>query len=194
MVALSLSMIPKNRLHGIDIRIEKYTSKRVFSNGCILWIGSCGGGDSKWVFPQLTVGIRYAHNHISVPRYLLEKKLDRDIRFGYQANHTCDNIHGPCINVDHIYEGTQQMNMWEMVIRERGHGKEDQYGEKNFMAILTEDQVRTIFFRLWAKKEYGVILAKEYGVSINTISKIRIGKTWSHVTKDIYASLQGACS
>lgn len=44
-------------------------------------------------------------------RVVLEKKLGRPIRDGYCALHTCDVRN--CINPDHLWEGTQQDNIWD---------------------------------------------------------------------------------
>ena len=46
----------------------------------------------------------------------LENKLGRLLLSGMQANHHCDNP--PCINEEHLYEGTQQQNMKDA--QERG--------------------------------------------------------------------------
>ena len=53
----------------------------------------------------------------------------------------------------------------------------DQRGEKNPRAVLTEDDVRKI------REDYrdNCEVAWEYGVSNQTISNIRLRKTWKHV-------------
>jgi hypothetical protein len=42
-------------------------------------------------------------------RVALERKLGRPIRPGYDALHECD--WPPCVNEDHLYEGTDKDNM-----------------------------------------------------------------------------------
>lgn len=50
-----------------------------------------------------------------VHRLALERKLDRPIRPGFLACHTCD--WPPCINQDHLYEGTKKTNAQDRVSR-----------------------------------------------------------------------------
>jgi hypothetical protein len=48
-------------------------------------------------------------------RLALERKLGRPIRPGFGALHTCD--YPPCVNMDHLYEGTQKDNVRDMLLR-----------------------------------------------------------------------------
>jgi hypothetical protein len=56
-------------------------------------------------------GNRYAH------RVALEEKLGRPLRPGMKALYTCDNP--PCVNPEHLYEGTHGQNMRDMIDRGR---------------------------------------------------------------------------
>lgn len=56
-------------------------------------------------------------------------------------------------------------------------------GEKHPRALLTEEQVIEIKKKL-KNGQKGVALAKEYNVSKETISTIKTGRNWSHVTLD----------
>jgi DNA-binding Xre family transcriptional regulator len=53
-------------------------------------------------------------------------------------------------------------------------------GSKHPMAKITEDDVRWI--RTEGRRMTGKDLAKKFGVSVASISMIRSGRTWKHVT------------
>jgi len=52
-------------------------------------------------------------------RYVLEKKLGRPIKDGYESCHSCDVPN--CINDEHLFEGTHKENMIDMISKGRGH-------------------------------------------------------------------------
>lgn len=52
---------------------------------------------------------------VKVSRLALEHKLGRPIKPGYLALHTCD--YPPCINPNHLYEGTRKENMRDYALR-----------------------------------------------------------------------------
>ena len=54
-------------------------------------------------------------------------------------------------------------------------------GEKHYLAILTEDDVRSIRDRL-SNKDKSVDIAEKYGVSSATISLIKSGKNWKQLS------------
>lgn len=83
--------------------------------------------------------------------------------------HNCDNP--SCVNPKHLRIGTHQDNMDDR--RKRGRTK----GEKNYNAKLTDAEVRAIR----RDTRYQYVIAKDYGVIQATISKIKLGKTWTHI-------------
>jgi hypothetical protein len=56
-------------------------------------------------------------------RIALERKLGRPIRPGYEALHTCD--WPSCVNTEHLYEGTKQDNVHDLMIRDPTRRSED---------------------------------------------------------------------
>ncbi len=90
--------------------------------------------------------------------------------------HTCDNP--KCCNPNHLWLGTCADNGRDMA--EKGRATR---GEKNPNSVLTLAQVIEIKAML---KDYswGVAsaLGKKYGVSEATISKIKTGQKWAHVS------------
>ena len=87
--------------------------------------------------------------------------------------HRCDNP--PCVNVSHLFLGTQRENMRDM--REKGRSNR---GERNSHAVLTTAGVRAIR----EASQSGVdpsALARAYGVNPSQIRRIRNHKAWVHV-------------
>ena len=111
-------------------------------------------------------------------RKILEIKLGRKIKPGFQALHHCDNR--PCCNPWHIYEGTQQDNINDMKDRNRFNNKGFK-GENHPGAKLTDAQVKQI--RILHKLGHSATkLGKKFGVSSTSIMDICNGKSWSHIT------------
>jgi hypothetical protein len=75
--------------------------------GCRVYPGVTGWG-GYWV-------VRIHRKDFKVHRLILERKLGRPIKPGWFALHTCDNP--PCVNEDHLYEGTYKDNMRDKVER-----------------------------------------------------------------------------
>lgn len=163
----------------IEKRIVKYTKRGFSKDGCIIWLGYCKGGNK---IPYLHLSKDNVHYEVNIPQYVLEKSLQRKLRFSYQANHTCDNVDGPCVNIEHIYEGTHSQNMLDMYAR----GRRNITGENHPCAILTNLQVREIDALLKSGVQQPV-LAKRYGVDHNTISqiKLRTRRADAFITEDM---------
>jgi len=81
--------------------------------------------------------------------------------------HKCDNP--PCVNPDHLYEGTQADNVRDMMERNRC-----QTGERRRDAKLTDDQVRQVYDL--CKTMSPKIIAQQFGVSRQLISSIKFGR------------------
>jgi hypothetical protein len=84
--------------------------------------------------------------------------------------HSCDNR--KCVNPDHLREDTKKSNSIDMV-----------YAGNQRQQILSVDQVIKIkkellnYYRGQCND-----LAKEYGVNHRTISMIKTGKSWCHIS------------
>ncbi len=98
------------------------------------------------------------------------------IPHGLHILHKCDNP--ACVNVGHLYAGTQKDNMTDKKVRGRavpgpGHGP----GEKNPGHKLTELQAIKIRNDKRTQKQ----IAVEFGICQQTVSDIRTGKRWSYL-------------
>lgn len=91
---------------------------------------------------------------------------------GMNGLHSCD--YRRCVNPDHIFAGTHQDNMDDMVAKGRGDAPK---GETHHDAKLTEDQVRAI--RSDPRKQRDI--AADYGVSQSAIMMIKTRRNWRHL-------------
>lgn len=88
--------------------------------------------------------------------------------------HRCDTP--ACVRPDHLFLGTPADNMHDMMSKGR-HRTVDQRGENNGNRKLTEAEVREI-------RSCGGMLrevAARYGVTLATISAVRLRKVWKDV-------------
>ena len=83
--------------------------------------------------------------------------------------HSCDNR--KCVNPDHLFVGTHNDNMKDMVIKGRSAKT---VGEMNGFHKLKTESIETI--RNDRRPQH--IIAKDYGVCQTTISLIKRGKRW----------------
>lgn len=114
-------------------------------------------------------------NHFLAHRFSYEIHCG-EIPPGYFVCHRCDNP--ACTNPDHLFLGTHRDNMIDCIEKGRhGRGSGNVRGEKNGMALLTNNAVRAIR----VSREPRKVLAARYGVSEGCICHVRYGKTWKHV-------------
>lgn len=93
---------------------------------------------------------------------------------GQYALHHCDQP--LCIEPTHLYIGTQQDNVNDMMSRGR-HGYGDNYGSAHPSSKLTGDQVREIKRRI-AQGESQSSVAKDYPVGRSQIANIISCGSW----------------
>ncbi len=86
--------------------------------------------------------------------------------------HTCDNPR--CVNPAHLWLGTLGDNNLDAIQKGRGQAR----GEQHSHAKFTEQDVREIR----KSGEPHRSIANQYGVCKTTISRIKCGKRWKHVT------------
>lgn len=110
--------------------------------------------------------------HLNVHRIAYEAFVG-PIPDGLLVLHHCDNP--ACCNPDHLYVGTQQMNVQDRVRRNR-----NAIGSRVRTAVLNEAKVMEIR-RLAAEGTTPKVLARQFGVARNTISLILNRRTWRHI-------------
>lgn len=106
---------------------------------------------------------------------------------GMYVLHRCDNR--PCVRPDHLFLGTISDNHADMVAKGRHpHGKTSGMygrgdlvqGERNANARLTEAAVLEIRRRR-SEGEGRDALAREFGISIDTLNGVIYRKAWKHI-------------
>lgn len=91
---------------------------------------------------------------------------------GHQARHSCGNGHRGCVHPEHVSWGTPVENQADRLL----HGT-DARGSKSTVAILSEDDVRTI--RALAGTVRQKDLAERFGVQRTTIYNVVARKSWA---------------
>ena len=97
---------------------------------------------------------------------------------GMLVCHTCDNP--PCVNPNHLYVGSRADNMRDMHDRGLWHSGQVK-GEDNGNSVLKDSDIFQIVSMINGGLTNSAI-ASRFGVTHSTISLIRLGKKWSHIT------------
>lgn len=103
--------------------------------------------------------------------------LVRNINLKKMLCHHCDNP--PCFNPDYLYEGDSSQNSRDAYARGRIH-LPSQRGSKGNAAKLTEADLLEIR-RLVDSGELQSTLARQFGVTQSTISRIKLKKNWGDI-------------
>ena len=154
-------MIPNRYLLAFHSKYKK------LDNGCWEWIaGRFENGYGKHNKYSVKYGLdHYAHrtswiiHHGPIPPDL-------------EVCHRCDNP--SCVNPEHLFLGTHLENMLDAVNKGRLYGWKRPSGESHGRAKLSLSQVELIRADTRARR----IIAKEYGVSISRVSKIKLNQSW----------------
>lgn len=94
-----------------------------------------------------------------------------EIPAGHFICHRCDNP--SCINPGHLFVGTNDENMADMVQKGR-----QPRGERHGSAKLSADDVHQIRSIMGVKQS---VIAAQFGVSQMQVSYIKTGQTWAHL-------------
>lgn len=102
---------------------------------------------------------------------------------GLWVLHKCDNP--PCVNIDHLYLGTNSDNMRDCVARGRFtqgwklmKGKPHPiHGERHRRARLNDEAV----YSIRASRLDSLTLARQFNVTRPTIHAVRQERTWKHL-------------
>ena len=149
-------------------------------SGCWLWEGAVCGGGYGCIGETGTRKILAAHR---VSWELHNGKIPD----GKWVLHKCDVR--PCVNPEHLFLGTLQDNMDDMVSKGRSMlgrktGKQKNPGKdfaakgaRHYRAKLSEAEVIEII----KSSEPGRTMARKFGISASAISEIRSRKSWKHL-------------
>jgi hypothetical protein len=137
----------------------------VTETGCWIWLGNWT--DKKYA--------RYASNgknHCFVHREFY-KLFVGEIPDGMIVCHKCDTP--PCVNPSHLFLGTHKENSDDKVKKNRV-ARYTRTGPRGY-GVLTEEDVRAIR----SSMETNGHLSTIYGVTKRSITRIRLGQTWSEI-------------
>ena len=139
-------------------------------NGC--WICT-SHKPNTYGYPQCKI-----NGKIKVISRVMYEREYGEIPKGMIVCHKCDNPN--CINLDHLFLGTNADNSKDMVKKNRQsrQGSPGMHGTKHPQAKLTEKQVIEIrSYKGLTDKQ----IAEIYKVSITNINNIRNRKIWTHI-------------
>lgn len=136
------------------------------NSGCTLWLGASHsprgygavGHDGKKNIKPHRAAYELAHGSIPAGMHVL---------------HKCDNSY--CINPDHLFAGSHDDNMADMVAKGRS-----KHGEALPQTKLTSDQV----YEIRRSAESSRDAARIYGVHPTTIKAIRRRHLWAHLPEE----------
>ena len=154
--------------------IRRFESKVRKTDTCWIWLAS----RATTGYGQMFVAMKGKRSNIVHKSHRIAWQIYvGPIPNGLQVLHNCDNR--LCVKPDHLYLGTQQDNVNDMMKRGR-NGYCRREGQQHPMAKLTDNQVGCIKHRLTigiSPKD----LAKEFSVARSTIAEISRGATWRHI-------------
>jgi hypothetical protein len=138
-----------------------------------------GGPDACWPWTAAFDSWGYGQFRVDGKNVIASKfafKIENELPPGLNVLHKCDNP--PCCNPGHLYAGTHKQNAADMVTRGR-HA----HGERGGLAKLTDLQVLEARLRFRPKHPvHGcTAMAKEFGVSVQSLHLAITGKQWAHL-------------
>ncbi len=135
-----------------------------------------GPNGDCWPWTGSTMPDGYGHfrdGKLIRPAHVVAYELEHGpLPEGMNGLHSCD--YRTCANPAHIFAGTHQDNMDDMVAKGRGNAPR---GEENTHSKLTEAQVVAI--RADHRKQQDI--ADDYGVSQSAIAHIKTRRNWRHL-------------
>jgi hypothetical protein len=163
----------QQQFHGLseEDRFMKWVAKQ--PNGCWHWLGSIMKKKDKTQL-EWHGQWRNSAGQIELVHRAAWRMFKGDFPKKAFVLHHCDNP--KCVNIDHLYLGTQQQNMVDMWARKRSRPGVS-LGEKHGMSKLTEELVREIR----SSSETGVEIARRLDISTTNVYDVRNRKIWKHV-------------
>lgn len=146
---------------------ERFWAKVEKTDTCWLWIGSV----NEHGYGKMYVGLDSSGRRRTDKAHRISYRLSHgEIPFNSPLLHKCDNP--KCVNPDHLFIGTQLDNIQDMKRKNR-HA----HGETSY-AKITAEQARSIIQDPRPQRQ----IAKDYGLCQQTISRIKLGINWKHLS------------
>jgi hypothetical protein len=139
------------------------------NSGCWLWTGTGYSGPRQYGRFSIDGTCTQAHR----AAWLIYRGPIPD---GVVVCHRCDVA--PCVNPDHLFLGTHQDNMRDMVAKGRSDGiRRANRGQGCHFSKFSPEQV----LRIRADRRPQRVIAQEYSVRPSSISRIKSGLHWKHL-------------
>lgn len=163
---------------NVDGLIRQVKAQCIQEGACLVWKGYCP--DKR--YGAIHVGARLAQvlGYPNKPRWIRLTKLiweyaNGTTPVGLQHLHTCDNTR--CIELSHLFLGSQYVNMCDKVAKDR-----QAKGERNGQAKLTQLHV-AIIRDVWAnsilpKVSINKVLRNRLYISQTTVYNVAYGYYW----------------
>lgn len=158
------------RLEGETIEEKLKANYFENENGCWIW----KGGKNSRGYGSINIGNRKTAQVHRIAFKLWKGELPDDLF----VCHHCDEP--LCINPDHLFLGTNQDNIDDKMFKGRAYTGVH-LGEKNESSILTDEKVKEIKKLLLQKKKYQSEIAKQFKVSKQCITDIKLEHRWKHI-------------
>lgn len=154
-------------LGPVKERIEFYLTPPD-AQGCRLWTGATNARGYGWMSYKGTG--RLVHR-------VIWTEFVGPIPGGLDVLHSCDRP--PCGELSHLRCGTPKDNATDRMVRNRGrcgHLK----GETNPRCKISEDRIIALIKD--QRRPYS-FLAKEHGIPLHTVKKVKQGRNWAHLPR-----------
>lgn len=158
----------KSRTVTLEQRFKKYVGATM-PNGCRHWKGA----RLPHGYGIISAGTK-ANPLVRRAHCVAWELVHGPVPDGMCVLHKCDRP--SCVNVEHLFLGTQEDNIQDMVSKER-----QSRGSKHARARMTEEDVLSMRRRYKSGEATQRQLAREYGYAADYISKVINGTYWKHV-------------
>lgn len=155
---------------------ERFWSKVEFSESCWLWRAATNehGYGVYCIFAPRRISMHGERRSIKAHRLAWFFTRDEWLTSDVKLLHACDVP--ACVRPDHLRKGTQLDNIRDCI----GKGRNAK-GERFERTILTAAQVRGVLDRVGMQTQTS--MARELGVSLQTINDIVRGRNWKHIPR-----------
>lgn len=152
----------------VEERFDRYVVRKEDPDACWDWLGARDKGG----YGVLSVPIdRPGQRSIRTINIVSYNKYIGTIPYGLSVLHTCDNP--SCSNPKHLFLGTQQQNMADMVIKDRSAKHEN-----HSQAKITMEIARHIRHLRAICNESNETIGRRFGITRSTVRAIILNITW----------------
>lgn len=161
----------------VEVRFWSKVDKSGGESACWPWTASLDGRG----YGQLSMG----HDRMVRAHRLALELSGVEVSAAAVVCHTCDNR--LCCNPAHLWLGTNEDNLQDMANKGRARNAV-RFGVENHKHKLTPESVLAIRRRSGCG-ESRTALAREYGIAVQSVSRIARGLSWSWLSPEVEAAV-----